>query len=115
MIYWVIYYKCTAKANSGIRHDDAEFYFNQAVIPAKRKDTAISLLDENLSNDNISIQEIISIIDYQEINLSVDPFEIKNAYFKAKLKQKLVTGLFIPSDVAELINLFNLLIFMKIT
>ncbi len=80
MAYWVIYYKCTAQDTSSIRHDDAEYYLNKAVVLADSENEALGLLSENLEADQISIQETLEISKYENFNLTSDLFEVEYAY-----------------------------------
>lgn len=105
MSYWVVYYKCTAEATSSIRHDDAEFYLNQAVVPADDEDQAIELLGKDLAVDKITIREILSISKYEDFDLSNDIFELSEAYEESVQENKIATALFVPSDVLEYMGL----------
>lgn len=105
MEYWVVYYKCTADATSSIRHDDAEYYLNQAVVPADSKDHAIDLLRKNLEEDKIFIEEIRAVSKFEDFDLSNDVFELAEAHAESVQENEVVTALFVPSDALEYMDI----------
>ncbi|MBU6954577.1 hypothetical protein [Hahella sp. HN01] len=101
MIFWVIDTKVTALEGCGLSDDGSAYKFGRTVVPAWTKEEAVSALKAHFDQGRIQLEEVISVVAYDEGDWSSDRHLLSKAYKLAKVTNEIRSAAFISERSRE--------------
>ncbi|AZZ92792.1 hypothetical protein EUZ85_19510 [Hahella sp. KA22] len=94
-IFWVIDTKVTALEGCGLSDDGSTYIFGRTVVPASTEEEAVSALKAHFDQSRIQLEEVISVVAYDEGDWSSDRHLLSKAYRLAKATNDIRSAAFI--------------------